>query len=246
MNKVALVTGGATGIGRATSIALAKSGVTVIVGDINEAEAMNTIALIEKDGGKAHFKTLNVGDKKEVNDVVESIYAEYGRLDHAVNNAGIGGAQAPMHELDIESWNHMLAINLTGVFLCLQAELKVMLQMGSGSIVNVASLAGLYGFPGAAGYSVAKHGVISLTKTAASEYGSLNIRVNCVCPGFIETPILKDIPREMLDITANMRVPMKRLGQPHEVGETIAWLLSNQASYVNGHSMIIDGGMYTG
>lgn len=244
--KIALVTGGATGIGRATSIALAKKGVRVIVTDINEAEANHTVELIEKEGGKAQFLHLDVGNKDDIFSTVQAIVDSYGTIDYAVNNAGIGGPPARIHEIRTEDWDHMININLSSVMYCMQAELKVMLKNGGGSIVNVASLAGLNGFPTAGPYSVAKHGVISLTKTGAAEYGNQNIRVNCVCPGFIQTPIVAGVPKEMLDYSTNVRVPMKRIGQANEVGQTISWLLSDEASYVNGHSMIIDGGMSTG
>lgn len=244
--KIALVTGGATGIGRATSVALAKQGVTVIVADINEAESMHTIELVSKEGGKAEFMHLDVGHKDQIFATIEAIVKKHGTLDYAVNNAGIGGPPARIPDIQTEDWDHMININLSSVMYCMQAELKIMVEKGSGSIVNIASLAGLNGFPTAAPYCVAKHGVIGLTKTGAAEYGSQNIRVNCVCPGFIQTPIVAGVPKEILDYSTNIRVPMKRIGQPNEVGQTIAWLLSDEASYVNGHSMIIDGGMMTG
>ncbi len=241
-NKVALVTGAATGIGRATAIALAKEGAKVMVTDINEKEGLETVNRIEKDGGKAKFLHLDVSKKEQVDAVVMEIFTTEGSLDLAVNNAGIGGVPNALHEVKFENWEKMMNINLTGVFLCLQAEIKCMLQKGGGRIVNVASLAGLNGMPGGSSYSAAKHGVIGLTKSVAVEYGKLNIRTNAVCPGFIQTPILDGVPQSMLDNSTNTRVPMKRIGQPEEVAKAIVWLLSEDSTYVNGHPLLIDGG----
>lgn len=240
-NKVALVTGAATGIGRATAIALAKEGAKVMVTDINETEGLETVNRIEKDGGVAKFFLLDVSKKEQVDAVVMEIFTTEGSLDLAVNNAGIGGVPSALHEVKFENWERMININLTGVFLCLQAEVKCMLQKGGGRIVNVSSLAGLNGMPGGSSYSAAKHGVIGLTKSVAVEYGKLNIKTNAVCPGFIQTPILEGVPQSMLDHSTN-RVPMKRIGQPEEVAKAIVWLLSEESTYVNGHHLLIDGG----
>jgi NAD(P)-dependent dehydrogenase (short-subunit alcohol dehydrogenase family) len=241
-NKIALVTGAATGIGRATAIALAKEGAKVMVTDINETEGLETVNRIKKEGGQAKFFQLDVSKKEQVDAVVMEIFTTEGALDLAVNNAGIGGVPSALHEIKLEDWKRMMDINLTGVFLCLQAELKCMLQKGSGRIVNVASLAGLNGMPGGSSYSAAKHGVIGLTKSVAAEYGSLNIRTNAVCPGFIQTPILDNVPQSILDHSTKFRVPMKRIGQPEEVAKAIVWLLSEDSTYVNGHHLLIDGG----
>ena len=241
-NKIALVTGAATGIGRATAIALAKEGAKVMVTDINETEGLETVNRIKKEGGQAKFFQLDVSKKEQVDAVVMEIFTTEGALDLAVNNAGIGGVPSALHEIKLEDWKRMMDINLTGVFLCLQAELKCMLQKGSGRIVNVASLAGLNGIPGGSSYSAAKHGVIGLTKSVAAEYGSLNIRTNAVCPGFIQTPILDNVPQSILDHSTKFRVPMKRIGQPEEVAKAIVWLLSEDSTYVNGHHLLIDGG----
>lgn len=240
--KVALVTGAATGIGRATSIALSAEGAKVMVTDINKEEGMQTLNLIKEGGGEAEFYQLDVSNPEQVNEVMTSIFTKEGSLDLAVNNAGIGGQPSLLHEITLENWNKMMNINLTGVFLCLQAEIKCMLQKGSGRIVNISSLAGLNGMLYGSSYAAAKHGVLGLTKTAAIEYGSKNIRVNAVCPGFIETPILKDVPEKILEYSTKLRVPMKRIGQPEEVAKTIVWLLSDDSSYVNGHHINIDGG----
>ncbi|MFK7770957.1 MAG: SDR family NAD(P)-dependent oxidoreductase [Saprospiraceae bacterium] len=243
--KVALVTGAATGIGRATAIALAKEGAKVMVTDINEVEGKETLNQIIKGGGIAKYFHLDVSKKDQVDQVVKEIFETEGSLDLAVNNAGIGGARSPIHELSMEDWNTMMDINLTGVFLCLQAEIKCMLQTGGGRIVNVASLAGLNGMPMGSSYAAAKHAVIGLTKSAAIEYGKLNIRTNSVCPGFVQTPILDEVPQKMLDYSTKFRVPLRRIGQPEEVAQSILWLLSEDSTYVNGHQLLVDGGFST-
>lgn len=242
-NKIALVTGAATGIGRATAIAIAAKGAKVMVTDINKVAADETINLIKEAGGEAAFHKLDVGKKSEIEAVISKIVETEGRLDLAVNNAGIGGTMSPMHEITEENWDRMMRINLSGVFFCMQAELKAMLPKGGGRIVNVSSLAGVGGVGGGSSYAAAKHGVIGLTKTAAIEYGNYNVRVNAVCPGFIETAIIDDVPDKILEFSTKVAVPMKRIGQPNEVANTIVWLLSEESSYINGHSLFIDGGM---
>ena len=151
-----------------------------------------------------------------------------------------------IHELDLEDWDKILKINLTGVFLCMKHEIKLMLDNKFGRIVNVSSMAGTYGFSKGSSYSATKHGVIGLTKSAAIEYGSENIRVNSVCPGFVQTKILDNIPDYVLDFNKKYRVPMKRIGKPDEVAESICWLLSEKSSFTNGHSLYIDGGFSVG
>jgi len=245
-NKIALVTGAATGIGRATAILLAAKGAKVMVTDVNETEGRNTIQLIEEQGGQAVFHLLDVSNKTQVDEVTAAIVATEGSLDLAVNNAGIGGKVAPLHELPLEDWNKMMDINLSGVFYCMQAQIKAMLAQGSGRMVNVSSLAGVGGMSRGSSYSAAKHGVIGLSKSAAIEYGQANIRINVVCPGFTETAIIDQVPDKVLDFTVKTRVPLKRLGKPEEIAKGIAWLLSDDSSFVTGHCMFLDGGMKAG
>jgi len=240
--KVALVTGAASGIGRATAIKLAQNGAMVAVTDVNEKMGQETVSLIEEAGGAAKFYLLDVADKQAVKDTIVQIIKDFGPIKLAVNNAGIGGVLAPTHQVQDADWDRMMQINLSGVFYCMREEIDSMLHHGGGAIVNISSLAGLNGFGGNAPYSAAKHAVIGLTKSAAQEYGALGIRVNAVCPGFTQTAIISEAG-EMVEKVVQNRVPMKRIGQPEEVANTIVWLLSEEASYINGNSMQIDGGM---
>jgi NAD(P)-dependent dehydrogenase (short-subunit alcohol dehydrogenase family) len=245
-NKVAFVTGAALGIGRATAILLAKKGAKVMVSDINEEEGVKTTSIINDAGGYARFFKLDVSKKDDVQKVCETIHSTEGSLDLAVNNAGIAGGIGPIHEIPFEAWERMISICLSGVFYCMQEELKRMLPNGFGRIVNVSSLAGLNGLATAGDYVAAKHGVIGLTKTAALEYGAFNVRVNAVCPGFIQTTIMDDVSQEVQDFITQMRVPMKRIGTAGEVAEAIVWLLSDSSSYVNGDNLLLDGGFKAG
>jgi len=244
--KTAFITGAAKGIGRATAVALSTSGCHVILTDIDEAALNKTKADIEKSGGKASIYLLDVSNQEQVNAVHQQAVQDHSTIDYFVNNAGISGALAPLHMTPVEEWNKVIAVDLSSVFYCLQAQVKILLPQGGGSIVNVASLAGKKGVVLGSPYAAAKHGVIGLTKTAALEYGQHNIRVNAVCPSFLETDIIQPVPDKVLDFVKNHRVPLKRLGQPEEAAETILWLLSEKSSFVNGHSLVMDGGMEAG
>ncbi len=244
-NKVALVTGAASGIGRATALTLAQKGASVIVTDIQEAMGKETVALLEQAGGQAVFYPLDVTDKTAIKEVIVKGIDQFGPINLAVNNAGIGGAIAATHEVRDEDWDRMMDINLKGVFYCMREEISAMLYHKGGSIVNVSSLAGLNGFRMNGPYSVAKHGVIGLTKSAAAEYATLGIRVNAVCPGVTETPILGPAV-EIMKQVVEFRTPMQRMGRPEEIAQSICYLLSDEASYITGHCLAIDGGMETG
>lgn len=244
-DKVILVTGGASGIGRATSVRLGREGALVVIADRDADGAIEAAAEIEQAGGSAQACGLDVADHDAVAAAVDDIVATHGRLDGAFNNAGIGGPTAKMLDIDPADWAQVLAVNLTGVFSCMQAEIAHMrAQDSGGSIVNTASIGGLIALPRASAYNAAKHGVVGLTKTAAIEYAARNIRVNAVCPGFIDTPMLEagaaTTPerRDML----NKVVPMRRVARPDEIADVVAWLLSDQSGYVTGTAMPIDGG----
>ena len=247
--KVALVTGGASGIGRATAVAMAREGARVAVADRAEETAAETVALINAAGGQAIAIGGDVTKEADVAATVERTVSAFGRIDCAFNNAGVatravGPAGQRIHELSQASFDAMLAVNLTGVFLCLKHEVAQMLTQGvGGAIVNTASIAGLIGLPTSAHYVAAKHGVVGLTKTAAMEYAQDGIRVNCVNPGYVKTPMTKETMETRFD-EIMAKVPMRRLGIPEEIAEAVVWMCSDKASFMTGASHVIDGGYY--
>lgn len=242
-DKCAVVTGAAIGIGRAVALLLAENGAKVIVSDVNKEGGEKTVQDIIAAGGTASFIPCDVSKKEQVKDLIVQAIAAYGPVKMAVNNAGIGGALGPTHEIKFENWDRMIAINLSGVFYCMKEEISAMLHHGGGNIVNIASLAGLGGVPGGSSYAAAKHGVVGLTRSAAMEYAKLNIRVNAVCPGWTETAILDGLKDGMIETSVKRYVPMGRLGRPEEVAETVLWLLSDKSSFTNGHCLTVDGGL---
>jgi NAD(P)-dependent dehydrogenase (short-subunit alcohol dehydrogenase family) len=248
--KVALVTGGASGIGRATALTFAREGAKLVIADLHEEGGQQTVHMITETGGDAMFVQVDVTQATDVEAMISKAVETYGRLDCAHNNAGISGRgiagdhRALTAEYPEARWHQVLAINLTGVWLCMKYEIAQLLaQGGGGAIVNTASVAGLVGLPGACAYDASKHGVVGLTKTAALEYARQGIRINCVCPGYIETPMtapgMQDPERLALMITNE---PVGRMGHPEEVAETVVWLCSEAASFVTGHTMTVDGG----
>jgi NAD(P)-dependent dehydrogenase (short-subunit alcohol dehydrogenase family) len=242
--KIALVTGAGSGIGRATALGLAREGASVAVVDVNAEGGRETVDLIETAGGRASFVRADVARAGEVEGMVEEVVRTYGRLDCAFNNAGIGSTGVPLQDETEEEWDLLLSINLKGVWLCMRAEIKQMLQQGGGAIVNTASVAGLVGLRGSASYVAAKHGVVGLTRTAALELAQSNIRVNAVCPGLVRTPLvargISRMPgREAMLLAAE---PVGRYAEPTEVAEAVVWLCSDAASFVTGHPMVVDGG----
>jgi NAD(P)-dependent dehydrogenase (short-subunit alcohol dehydrogenase family) len=244
--KSALITGGGGGIGRATSLAFAREGARVAVADAAEAAAQETVALINKSGGQAMTLTGDVTDTGVVEAMVKSVVAAYGRLDCAFNNAGIAGFQVDAggkktHEWSEAGFDRMIAVNLKGVWLCMKHELIQMVAQGGGAIVNTASIAGLIGLPTSSGYVAAKHGVVGLTKTAALEYADNKVRVNAVCPGYIETKMTADTMRRRGE-ELMAKVPFHRMGTPEEIAEMVLWLCSDRASFVSGAAYNVDGG----
>jgi NAD(P)-dependent dehydrogenase (short-subunit alcohol dehydrogenase family) len=242
--RSALVTGGASGIGRATAHALAREGAAVLVADRDAAGAERVAAEITEAGGRARAVRCDVTRADEVDAMVRAALDGFGRLDCAVNNAGIVAPGGLLHEIAPADWERQLAVNLTGVFLCLRAELPVMRSQRAGAIVNVASGAGLVATPGLAHYCAAKHGVLGLTKTAAIENAALGVRVNALCPGSTDTPMLRAAMGRSEDTRRMIlaSIPSGRLGTPEEVAEAAVWLCSERASYVNGESLLVDGG----
>ena len=244
--KSALITGGGGGIGRATALAFAREGARLAIADFNEQAAQETVALVNAAGGQAMTLTGDVTDSATVKAMVASVIAAYGRLDCAFNNAGIAGFQVDAsgkrtHEWADESFDRMIGVNLKGVWLCMKHELPQMIAQGGGVIVNTGSIAGLVGLRTSSAYVAAKHGVLGLTKTAALEYAGDNIRVNAVCPGYIETNMTADTMRRRgAEIMAS--TPFGRMGKPEEIAEMVVWLSSDRASYVTGACYNVDGG----
>lgn len=246
-DKTILITGSGSGIGRATALSFAKEGGIVIVSDINEEGGLETVELIERINGKAVFIKANVAEYSEVENLIRQIVRQYGKLDIAVNNAGIAGTPARTTEVSLETWDKVMAVNATGVFYCMRAEIQQMVKQNSGAIVNISSIAGLQGLPNNLPYVASKHAVVGMTKTAALEYSRKNIRINVVCPVFTVTPLFN--PEMMEEISAGLSdklksgIPMKRFATPIEMANAILWLCSDKASFMTGVAMPVDGGL---
>lgn len=245
--KVALITGGGSGMGRATALRFASEGASVVVADISEPGGQETVDRIHAAGGVGQFVATDVTQASEVSMLIEHTIASYGRIDCAFNNAGITNpVTAPLHELTEENFDREIAINLKGVFLCLKYEIPHMLEAGGGAIVNTASVLGLIGAPGKADYVASKHGVYGLNKSAALDYAKHGIRINAVCPGAIDTPMLAYTSGKNPQVQEQLQqtLPMGRIGRPEEIAETVLWLCSDAASYVTGQAISVDGGLF--
>ena len=242
--KVALVTGGSGGIGRATALLFASRGAKVVIASRSAEESAKTVALIAEAGGTAHFVQTDVTSEKQVERLIKEVVGKFGRLDFAFNNAGAQPVPSATTEQTEEDWDHMLAVNLKGTWLCMKYELREMLKQRRGAIVNNASISGLVGIATWPAQCASKHGVVGLTRAVAIEHAKSGIRVNVVCPGAIETDMLKGLTGGNPEFEAAVAAaePMGRVGKPEEVAEAVVWLCADSSSFVTGHALAVDGG----
>lgn len=242
-DKVAVVTGGASGIGRAVALMYAREGAKVVVSDLNEKGGNETREQVLESGGEASFILGDVTDPADCENLVRHAVETYGRLDCACNNAGIGGETKPTADQTIDCWRMVIDVNLSSVFYCMKYQIPAMLKNGGGSIVNMSSILGRVAFAGSSAYTASKHGLLGLTKSAAVEYAPQGIRVNTVGPAFISTPLIQAIEEDTVANEALVSLhPIGRLGRPEEVAELVVWLSSDKASYVTGSYYPVDGG----
>ena len=242
--KVALVTGAASGIGKATALAFAAEGADVVVSDVIETDGLRTAGSIEALGRRSLFVKCDVSSEGDVKNLLSRTIETFGRLDCAVNNAGIEGKPGNTADCTTENWDRVIAVNLKGVWLCMKNEIPQMLKQGSGSIVNISSIAGLIGFQNIPAYVASKHGVIGLTRSAALEYAKTGVRINAVCPGVIQTPMVDRFVHGEAQVKKMLieGEPIGRVGKPEEIASAVLWLCSDGASFVTGHPLVADGG----
>jgi len=243
-NKTAFVTGASSGIGRAAAVAFAESGATVAVIDVNEEGGRQTVRLIEQAGGSAVFMNCNVSSSLEVQAAIQKTVENFGSFDFAFNNAGIEGQTANTPDCTEENWQKVIDINLKGVWLCMKFQIPQMLKQSGGAIVNCSSVAGVVGFTGIPAYVASKHGIVGLTQAASLEFAKQNIRINAVCPGVIQTPMIDRFVHGEIQIESQLVAgePVGRIGRPEEVAQAVLWLCSDYASFVTGHPLVVDGG----
>lgn len=245
-DKVAVVTGGSSGIGRASAIALAQAGARVVVADVMQADGEKTVHLVEDEGGEALFVHTDVSQSQAVRAMVRQTVETFGRIDCLFNNAGIEGSRASTAACTEENWDRVMGINLKGVWLCMKYAIPYMREQGSGSIVNMSSIHGLSsGMKGYMPYVTSKHGVIGLTRAAAAEHARLGIRINAICPGYVHTPMIENnlgVNAEQFESWLQAFVPAGRLGTQEEIASAVVWLCSDASSFVVGHTLAVDGG----
>jgi NAD(P)-dependent dehydrogenase (short-subunit alcohol dehydrogenase family) len=244
-NQVVVITGAGSGLGRGMALAFAREGAKVMVSDIAEEGGQETVSMIQKAGGVAVFYKANVAHYHQVDKLMAVTVEHFGRIDIGINNAGIGGGKmARLADISLIDFQKTVDVNLSGVFYCMQAQIRQMLLQGGGKIVNVASVAGLRPLPNASVYSATKHAVVGLTKTAAIEYARKNIRINAVCPVFTHSAMVQDMFDQIPELEQKLvkTIPMGRYGQPEDVAQAVLWLCSEQNSFLTGHALPIDGG----
>ena len=241
--RVAVITGAGSGIGRSCALAFARVGAQVVVSDVVAESGNETVNMIKQASGEASFVQCDVSQPQQIEALFKNIATQYGQLDCAVNNAGIGGTLAPTADYPLENWQKVLDINLTAPWLCMKYEIQQMLKQNRGAIVNMASILGVTGTAFSGAYVAAKHGLVGATQAAALEYAKQGIRINAVCPGYIETPLLTNagLDSQVRQNLINLH-PIGRLGKPEEVAELVLWLCSDAASFITGAAMVVDGG----
>jgi NAD(P)-dependent dehydrogenase (short-subunit alcohol dehydrogenase family) len=242
---VVLITGAGGGLGRAMALALARTGARVMAADVAEDGARATARLVEEAGGSARFIQADVTDSAAVERMIQTTVDWGGRLDYAINNAGVGGAHARTADYAEDEWRRVIAVNLIGVWLCMRSEIPQMLAQGGGVIVNVASVAGIIALAGNSAYTASKHGVVGLTKAAALEYVRRGIRINALCPGYSRTPMVERMfeSRPQLEDRLKRAMPVGRLGTPEEIADAVVYLCGDGAAFMVGHALVLDGGI---
>jgi NAD(P)-dependent dehydrogenase (short-subunit alcohol dehydrogenase family) len=241
-NKVVFITGGASGIGKASAIEAAKEGAIVVIADLPNSKHKETLKEVNALGAESAFVPLDVTDVESVKQAIQTTVTKFGRLDVALNNAGIASGYSDIHETDEKLWHRIIDVNLNGQFYCVKYELQQFLKQGGGVIVNLASLAGLRAEPGIASYTASKHGLLGLTKNITVQYGSRNIRANAILPYYIDTPLTDNMPKELHTLWAEA-TPAKRLAKAEEIAKAFIYLASDDSSYCNGTQLVVDGGV---